>query len=261
MYFCTFDEIKHRIENLDKVFLHIKNPQTCIVKTFPYFVDDRQGNLAKYARGKDYHIVILEKLSEIIANFKQDYPNNEFVSYCDISPLPEVYIAYKSGAGILGRNGLIFDEIYGGYVFIGIILTDANLNFEKSEKKTCINCKKCEISCPQKAIDANGVNPTKCLSYITQEMSADIDNLDNSRYIWGCDICLDVCPMNKNIQKTDILEFKTNLISTLSLSDVENLTRKELKNRFPERAFTFKGAKPLTRNLKLKASLKNINKA
>lgn len=261
MYFTSFKEISHKIKNLDAIFSRIENPKNCIVETFPYFINNNDGNLSKYARGKDYHSVVLKKLDEIIANFKKTYPNNIFISFCDISPLPEVYIAYKAGAGILGRNGLIFDETYGGYVFIGIILTDAELIFQKTTPKNCTNCKKCEILCPQNAISENGVDPKKCLSYITQEMSANPEHLDNSHYIWGCDICLDVCPMNKNIEKTNIDEFAHDLIYSINLEDIQNLSRKEFKNQFPNRAFTFKGPKPLIRNLKLKASPKNHDKA
>lgn len=251
MNFCTFDDVKEKIEDKEKLFKYIKSPKTFMVELFPYFIDDKQGNLAKYARGMDYHIVVKEKLEQIILKYKAEFPQNEFVSFCDISPLPEVHIAYKSGAGILGKNHLIFDEKYGGYVFIGIIVTDLELKFDKKPTKVCINCKKCEKACPKNAILENGIDVLKCMSYITQENNIEINqnDLKNSKYIWGCDICLDVCPMNKKIEKTDIDEFKNNLIYSLKLKDVDNLTRKEFKNKYKNRAFTYKGAKPIIRNL------------
>lgn len=249
MNYCTFDSVKEQIIDKNKLFSHIKNPKTFMVELFPYYIDDKEGNIAKYARGKDYHVVVQRKLREIIDEYKISYPENDFVSFCDISPLPEVYIAYKSGAGILGRNGLIFDEKYGGYVFIGIIATDLEINFTPASMRKCCNCKLCEKHCPQGAISENGVCEEKCLSHITQkngELDVDIKNM---KYIWGCDICLDICPMNKIVAETPISDFKNDLIYNLSLKNVENLTRNDFKSRFPERAFTFRGPKPLIRNL------------
>ncbi|MFI3227279.1 MAG: QueG-associated DUF1730 domain-containing protein [Clostridia bacterium] len=253
MNFCTFDDVKEYIKDENTLFSYIDNPKTFMVELFPYYTDSKEGNLAKYARGKDYHVVVPEMLKEIINTYKIKYPHNNFVSFCDISPLPEVYIAYKSGAGILGRNGLIFDEKYGGYVFIGIIATDLEIQFEPPKLKSCIDCKLCEIHCPQGAISKSGVLKSKCLSFLTQENGEILNEQDikKSQYIWGCDICLDICPMNKNPQKTDILTFKTELIYNLQLKDVKNLTRNQFKIKFFERAFTFRGTKPLERNLKI----------
>lgn len=252
MNFCKFDDIE--IKDKEKILNQIENPKTFIVKLFPYFVNNDKGNISKYARGKDYHEVVMEKLYEIVCEYKEKYPQNTFLRYCDISPLPEVEIAYKSGAGIKGKNNLIFDDEYGGYVFIGIILTDLEIDFEKKQGRNCIDCNECVKKCPTGAITSNGIDEKKCMSYITQSSDeiSDENLIKKSNLIWGCDICLDVCHMNKNAKKTEITEFRENLVAELVESDVSGITRKQFRENFPHRAFTFKGPRPIERNLKIK---------
>lgn len=256
MHFCKFEDVKEHIS--DEIFKYIKNPRTFVVKLFPYFCGEHHGNIAKYARGMDYHVVVSKKLDEIILDLSQKYPQAEFAKFCDNSPLPEVLIAYKSGAGILGKNHLIFDEKYGGYVFIGIIATDVDIEFELPVLRDCINCGACIKSCPTGSVLPDKIQEITCLSHLTQTNSGEIDQniIKKSKYIWGCDICLDVCPMNRQITNTDILEFTSNLIHEIKLDDVKDKTRKDFKNLYPDRAFTFRGPKPLLRNLTIKDSTK-----
>ncbi len=248
MYFVNIQDVK--IKN-EKLFEYIKSPKTFIVRLFPYFVNNNLGNISKYARGKDYHIVVKNELEKDILKLKKKFPDNEFYAFCDNSPIDEVQIAYKSGAGILGRQGLIFDKEYGGYVFIGIIATDAEIEFEKKEPKKCINCGLCVKNCPSRALD--NMDFSKCLSEQTQKNSSDIDEkmIANSDFIWGCDICLDVCPMNKKAKKTENPFFSENLIYFLEEEEISGLSRKEFNEKYPERAFTFRGTKPILRNIEL----------
>lgn len=251
MFYCRYDEVCEHILQKDKLFSKIKDPKTFIVKLFPYFCDNQKGNIAKYARGKDYHLVVKERLDAWILELLHKYPQGNFVSFCDISPLPEVLIAYKSGAGILGKQGLIFDEKYGGYVFIGIIATD--VEFEKREKKlrTCENCGKCVSACPSGAL--RNADFTQCLSHQTQTNDeVDLELIAKSPLIWGCDICLDVCPMNKKPAITDIIDFSADLVYDLHENDVLGQTRKSFALKYPNRAFTFRGPSPIMRNLKVR---------
>lgn len=255
MFYCKITDVD--IYNMDALLEKISNPKTFIVELFPYYVNNEKGNISKYARGKDYHVVVKEILEKRTFELLKKYPDNKFVSFCDISPLPEVEIAYKSGAGILGKQGLIFDEIYGGYVFIGIIATDLDMPRKEVKLKKCIECGLCEKACPTDVI--RDKNYKKCLSHQTQWGGEDVDleQISNSPLIWGCDICLDVCPMNKTAKKTDIIDFTSNLIKNLEESDILGLTRKQFVNKYPNRAFTFRGPAPLIRNLKVRKYREN----
>lgn len=256
MYFCKYKDVKQHIN--DEIFKYIENPQTFIVKLFPYYCGNQSGNIAKYARGMDYHVVVSNKLDEIIDDYSKKFPQAKFAKFCDNSPLPEVLIAYKSGAGILGKNHLIFDEKYGGYVFIGIIATDMEIEFPEPVLRTCCDCKLCVNSCPTGSLTDDGVVQSTCLSHLTQLNCDEVDEniIKNSKLIWGCDICLDVCPMNRDISHTDILEFTQNLVCEINIEDVDCKTRKEFKNLHVDRAYTFRGPKPLLRNLTIKQAEK-----
>lgn len=254
MHYCKYEDVEKYIKDKEKLYNFIENPKTFICYLFPYYNGEHESNISKYARGKDYHIVVREKLEQEIKKLKLEYEFGNFYAFCDNSPLPEVEIAYFSGCGILGKNHLIFDDIYGGYVFIGIIATDIEIEFEPKEQRLCINCKKCIKACPGGAINEKNIDLEKCLSHLTQlnkELTKEQEEkISKSKYIWGCDICLDVCPMNKKIKATEIEEFSQNLIYNLEIN--KDITRRQFLEKFPNRAFTFKGPKPIIRNLLIK---------
>ena len=133
-----------------------------------------------------------------------------------------------------------------------------NYEFHADEPlpKTCIKCNKCVKYCPGNAILGNyELNPKRCLSYITQkkeELSEEERNLlkDNKK-IFGCDICQDICPHNNNIQKTNIIEFIDNQITNLNYEEINNISNKEFKRRYGDRAFSWRGKKIIQRNMEI----------
>lgn len=218
--------------------------QSVIFCLFPYYKDNSEGNISKYARGIDYHKVVFDSLNVCCEKFKKEYGKN-FVALCDNSPLPEVYGAFVSGCGILGENGLIFDREYGSYVFIGTILTDMYIAPSYNPQRCCA-CNLCKTACPKE---------NDCLSHLTQsnvDLSGYEKSLIENGLVWGCDICSDVCPMNKNPKISPNNLFTKNTINSLSIEDVVNLTRKEFTLKYKDRAFTWKGTKPIIRNLEIK---------
>ncbi len=249
----------------------VPNPSAVLIALFPYFTGYAPGNLSLYARGRDYHIVIKETLKPFAEDMAVEY-GCACTVLADDSPLPEVRAARLSGVGQLGENGLIFDPDYGSYVFIGTILTD--LPFfpapavhkyhmptsppDDSERAIrCNHCGACRRICPLGALDEQAApDASRCLSALTQQGGALSPALAAAvaqhPLIWGCDLCQSICPLNRNVRQTENPDFQVNLLHTLTLCDIEGLTRRQFAEKYSERAFTWRGPDPLRRNLKLK---------
>lgn len=223
-----------------------KNTKSVIVIAFPYLIkDDRKSNLCKYARVLDYHTIVNDYLKIISSKLKHYFPDNEFEGFSDVSAFDEHFCAIMSGVGFNGRNHLVINDKYGTYFVIGEIATDLYLKESMPDLRQCLNCKLCEKHCPSKALNKDKDDFSKCLSEITQrkgELSQDEINLIyKNGLVWGCDVCQDVCPHNKNAQTTHLMEF---------LNSYEpNLTYENLPKLKKERAFGYRGRNLLIRNL------------
>lgn len=225
--------------------------KTVIVCAFGYYSGEEKGNISRYARGADYHVVAKEKMKPL-CNFLQD--NGFFAeSFADTGVLNERLLANLSGIAFIGKNRMAINDKLGSYFFIGYILTDCELEIDKPDNRSCINCGKCLEECPLGALTQDGFCEEKCLSYITQkkgELSEkEKEALRKTKMLWGCDLCQEVCPHNKGIKITDIEEFKKNLISELHIDGT--ISNKEFKELYGDRAFSWRGKGVLLRNEKI----------
>ena len=227
------------------------NIKSVIVCAFSYYAGEQKGNVSRYARGIDYHMVAKEKM-EYLCKFLRD---SGFVaeSFADTGTLNERLLANLSGIAFIGRNRMAINKNLGSYFFIGYILTDCELPCDKPNANTCRNCGKCIAACPLGALSQDGFCEEKCLSYVTQkkgELSEEEkEAIRKTKTVWGCDICQEVCPHNNDIVITDIEEFKENLISDLIVD--ENITNKEFKKIYGDRAFSWRGKGVILRNQKI----------
>ncbi|HBY2819912.1 TPA: 4Fe-4S dicluster domain-containing protein, partial [Clostridioides difficile] len=127
---------------------------------------------------------------------------------------------------------------------------------DKPLEKSCFKCGKCVKYCPGNAILGNyDMNPKKCLSYITQK-KGDLSEkekvvLKNGKKVFGCDICQEVCPHNVEIPTTHILEFKENIIDYLNYDEIQNISNKEFKRKYGDRAFSWRGRNIIKRNMEI----------
>lgn len=235
----------------------MENAESIIVCAFPYFVEDIvDSNLSKYCYGMDYHIVVKEKLQQIADYIDGEIEGFQYMIFADNGPLVDRYLASISGIGYYGINNNIITDEYGSFVFIGYIINNYYFESDKKSEKSCVKCGKCITSCPGKAILGDfEMNPKKCLSYITQkkeDLSEDEKiALKNNKKIFGCDICQDVCPHNISISKTNIKEFKEELIYNLKEEEINNISNKEFRRRYKEKAFSWRGKKIIQRNIEI----------
>ena len=234
-------------------------PGVCTVlpAVFPYYAGDEPGNLSLYARARDYHLVVPERLTAVCDALKAALPGYHFLPAADNVPLPERECAWRAGIGLRGENGLLLLPPYGSWVFLGEILTDAPFDIPAvPEAPSCEKCGACRRACPAGALSERPFPAHRCLSDLTQrkgELTPEEENaLRDHPLIWGCDICQRVCPHNAAAALTPIGELRGPLTASLTLPEVDGLTRRELSERFPERAFTWRGSGVLSRNLKLK---------
>lgn len=245
--------IEKRINPRDSM----ENAESIIVCAFPYFVEDVvDSNLSKYCYGMDYHIVVKEKLQQIADYIDSETEEFQYMIFADNGPLVDRYLANISGVGYYGINNNIITDEYGSFVFIGYIINNYCFEPDKKSEKSCAKCGKCISSCPGKAILGNfEIDPKKCLSYITQkkeDLSEDEKiALKNNKKIFGCDICQDVCPHNISISKTNIKEFKEELIYNLKEEEINNISNKEFRRRYREKAFSWRGKKIIQRNIEI----------
>lgn len=243
----TENDIEKRINP----FLIMEDAKTIIACLCSYYCGEREGNISKYARAADYHLVMRDKLAQLCAVLEDG--GYKAMPFSDNGVLNDRYIALKAGLGFTGKNGFLINERFGTYTFIGYIITDCEIPPGEYHPRSCIGCNRCINSCPTGALTENGVDGYKCLSYITQkkgELSPEERQLlQKCNTAWGCDVCQDVCPHNKSIEQTDIDEFRDNLIDFLELED--GISNKEFKRRYGERAFAWRGKAVLARNLEI----------
>lgn len=244
---CSFDRIKEGLIDCRAKSRIPQNAKSVIVACFPYLLGEenyKDINVSKYAVVTDYHSVALGRLNSAIEKLKIIYPNEEFAAFADNSPVPEVSAACTAGLGVRGLNTLLITEKYGSYVFIGEIITTLAIEAADITEKTCLNCQKCIEACPSGAISKNGFDKSVCLSEITQKKGELSENekklMTECGCIWGCDVCQDVCPMNKNAALTQIEEFISAPIPCIK----EGCT-------LDGRAYEWRGRKVIERNISL----------
>ena len=224
--------------------------KSAIVCLFPYFCGYSEGNLSLYARSFDYHMVIKEKLYPVCKFIEELIPNAECEIFSDIGPEVDRRLAYEAGLGFYGKNGMLINDDFGSYFFIGYILCNLDLSTDAPLQKSCIGCNKCITACPGGAL-GESFDINKCASHISQKKGdlteSEIAILKKSKLIFGCDVCQKVCPHN-NITPKPMKEFTENLIDSLYPADIENLSNREFMKKYKGRAFSWRGRSVVARN-------------
>ena len=203
-----------------------------------YSEQDNRGKVSRYAWGKDYHLVIWEKLDKIIGELKHKEPSFEAASYVDTGPVMDKAWAVRSGIGWLGKHTNVINKKIGSWFFIANIITNWEFEYSNPIEDFCGSCTACIDACPTNAIIKEYVvDSNKCISYLTIENKQNIPEEFKSQFenwVFGCDICQDVCPWNIKFSKfMATKEFHPQKGNReLNLDDVLNLTKTEFDKRF-----------------------------
>ena len=227
------------------------NGESAIVCLFPYFCGYTEGNLSLYARSKDYHTVIKDKLSKVTQYINSLSPDTTCRIFADIGPEIDRQLAFMAGLGFYGKNRMLINDDFGSYFFIGYILADLVLPEDKPLEKSCIGCNRCVEACVGGAI-GDGFTLERCASHISQKKGdlteGEIAILKKSGLVFGCDMCQRVCPHN-SITPRPMKEFTEDIINTLLKEDITALSNKEFLSKYKNRAFSWRGKNVLLRNI------------
>lgn len=186
--------------------LLVEGAKSVLTFSYNYFPKKLQNpetyQIAKYAYGEDYHIVIREKLLKLVEEIKKKVGDFAYRVFTDSAPVMERAWAQKSGIGWIGKNSLLLSKKKGSFFFLAEIICDLDLVYDSSFKTDhCGSCTRCIDACPTQAInEPRVIDSKKCISYLTIELKDEISKEFNGKmndWIFGCDICQDVCPWNR----------------------------------------------------------------
>ena len=249
--------------NIDKRLdptLLVPGSKSVISLAFNYFppkklIDNNNFIISKYAYGKDYHKVLKKKLKKLLFLMRERIGDIEGRVFVDSAPIHERAWAKLSGLGWVGKNSLLINKNQGSYFFLAEIICDLELEYDEPVLNRCGNCSRCIDACPTGAITkAQVINAKKCISYLTIENKDNIpeelnDSMNNS--IFGCDVCQDVCPWNKNSKPHDEIEFlPKNKLRKLRKKDWVELTEETFDRIFEGSAIKRTKYKGLKRNIR-----------
>lgn len=170
---------------------------------FPKVKIDEINNfkISKYAYGEDYHEVIKDILKNMVAELQEEIGEFGFRVFVDSAPVLEKAWARKSGLGWVGKNANLITKKHGSFYFLAEIICDLELEYDLAVTDHCGSCRACIDACPTQAIVSDRiVDGSKCISYATIELKNEIPDYFNGKmndWIFGCDVCQDVCPWNR----------------------------------------------------------------
>ncbi len=221
-----------------------------------------KGLVARYARGRDYHKELGNRLKRVSRRLSKDFPGQEFRSFTDIGPLDETWLIETSGVGFIGRHSLAILPGVGSWVVLGHIVTTLELSADSvsvSPASCPEGCRRCIEACPTGALSlSRGLNPEACLSYQTVEHPGAGDPALREaagNRVFGCDACQEACPFNAKVPITEVAAFKKDIAGPwLSLRSLLALkSHDDMVSRFAGSPLMRAGRAGLVRNAAIAA--------
>lgn len=159
--------------------------------------------ISRYAWGRDYHRVVKQRLMAMIG-MVQPVLGGNWLPLVDTGPVFEKAYAQKAGLGFVGKNTLLLHPVYGSFVFLGVVLTDLELEPTRPvHAQACAQCTKCVDACPAGALSPPFLDANKCIGHLNNMYRGDMPEIALHANLFGCDICQDACPYNQKAPVND----------------------------------------------------------
>ncbi|CCH54927.1 iron-sulfur cluster binding protein [Fibrisoma limi BUZ 3] len=217
--------------------------------------DDDAYKLSKYAYGTDYHFVIKDKLKDLLAFIQTEIGEVGGRAFVDSAPVMDKAWAKRAGLGWVGKHTNLINREIGSYFFIGELILDLDLEPDGPIADYCGTCTRCIDACPTDAIVAPYVvDGSKCISYFTIELKEALPDDVRGKFnnwVFGCDICQDVCPWNRFARPHQTPEFTPHPdLTTFSRKDWEEITDEVFREVFRRSAVKRTKLEGLKRNVR-----------
>ena len=246
----------HLEKRLDPTLL-VPGAKSVLCFLYNYYPEKTQHpdapKVAKYAYGEDYHRVIKDKLHNLMAELQQHVGQTSGRVFVDSAPVMERQWAVLSGLGWIGKNSLLLRKGFGSFFFIATVICDLELPVDSPVTDHCGSCTACIDACPTDAIVQDGVvDASRCISYLTIERKEPIpghfkDNMEG--WIFGCDICQDVCPWNRFSEPAQEPRFQAGEWIDWDAEDWKNLTQQDFEAQFAKAAITRAGFEKIKQSI------------
>lgn len=239
----------------------VPGARTVISLSYNYFTPEQQSDpeapkLSMYARGRDYHKVIKKKLKELLSRIREEIGAIHGRCFVDSAPVMEREWAQKAGLGWNGKNTLTIHPRRGSYFFLAELIVDLEVTPDSPMRDHCGTCTRCIDACPTDAIAKNGywLDASRCISYLTIELKEQIPEEFRGRmenWMFGCDICQEVCPWNRFSKRHHEPSFEPpDGLLDMKKKDWEELTEEVFGQLFAGSAVKRTGYQGLMRNIR-----------
>ena len=233
-----------------------------------YSSDEQQAEgapkISKYAYGTDYHYVIKDKLKQLFRSLQEQIGEVNGRVFVDSAPVMDKAWAVRSGLGWMGKNTNLITQKVGSFFFIAEMILDLELEYDTPVTDHCGTCTACIDACPTDAIiEDKVIDSNKCISYLTIELNEQIPNSFKDKmegWVFGCDICQDVCPWNRFSSASKENQFKAHpKLKELHENDWTELTEVVFKDVFKKSAVKRAGFMKLSENIAFSGNAKNAS--
>jgi len=214
----------------------------------PAFLGKGYGYISRYAHGRDYHLVAREKLARLEEMCAREGIKAQ--GAVDVNPLDERFAARLAGLGYSGHNRFLIHPDYGTHLYLATLLMDIPLETEPHPEDSCGDCTACIDACPLQALEKGTYRVRDCLSHLTQ--CKEPIPLKKARafrkYLFGCDICQEVCPKNAHISPVEREDFRSDQNAQLDLAALLEKSVGRINREYADYAFAWRGGLVLKRN-------------